>query len=77
MGPIKLTASEWSVLDSLWQENPQTVMQLVSKLGKTVGLSTAKPLARGNPIHPLWNRSKRRSRRRAPSWIGCTGAAWG
>lgn len=37
MGPIKLTASEWSVLDSLWQENPQTVMQLVSKLGKTVG----------------------------------------
>ena len=37
MGPIKLTASEWSVLDSLWQENPQTGMQLVSKLGKTVG----------------------------------------
>ena len=37
MGPIKLTASEWSVLDSLWQENPQTVMQLVSNLGKTVG----------------------------------------
>ena len=37
MGPIKLTASEWSVLDSLWQENPQTVMQLVSNLGRTVG----------------------------------------
>ena len=37
MGPIKLTASEWSVLDSLWQERPQTVMQLVSNLGRTVG----------------------------------------
>ena len=37
MGPIKLTASEWSVLDSLWQESPQTVMQLVSNLGRTVG----------------------------------------
>ena len=37
MGPIKLTASEWSVLDSLWQESPQTVMQLVSRLGERVG----------------------------------------
>ena len=37
MGPIKLTASEWSVLDSLWQESPKTVMQLVSNLGRTVG----------------------------------------
>ena len=37
MGPIKLTASEWSVLDSLWQGSPQTVMQLVSNLGRTVG----------------------------------------
>ena len=37
MGPIKLTASEWSVLDSLWQENPQTVMQLVADLGDRVG----------------------------------------
>ena len=37
MGPIKLTAIEWSVLDSLWQESPQTVMQLVSNLGRTVG----------------------------------------
>lgn len=37
MGQIKLTGSEWSVLDSLWQESPQTVMQLVANLGKTVG----------------------------------------
>ena len=37
MGPIKLTASEWSVLDSLWQESPPTVMQLGSNLGRTVG----------------------------------------
>ena len=34
---VKLTASEWSVLDSLWQESPQTVMQLVANLSKTVG----------------------------------------
>ncbi len=37
MGQIKLTGSEWSVLDCLWQESPQTVMQLVSNLGRTVG----------------------------------------
>lgn len=37
MKPIKLTGSEWSVLDCLWQENPQTVMQLVANLGKNVG----------------------------------------
>lgn len=37
MGQTKLTGSEWSVLDSLWQESPQTVMQLVANLGKTVG----------------------------------------
>ena len=37
MEQTKLTTSEWSVLDSLWQESPQTVMQLVANLGKTVG----------------------------------------
>lgn len=37
MEPIKLTGSEWNVLDSLWRENPQTVMQLVANLSKTVG----------------------------------------
>ena len=37
MGQIKLTGSEWSVLDSLWQESPQTVMQLVANLSKSVG----------------------------------------
>ena len=37
MEQIKLTGGEWSVLDCLWAESPQTVMQLVSKLGKTVG----------------------------------------
>ena len=37
MGQIKLTGSEWNVLDSLWRESPQTVMQLVANLGKTVG----------------------------------------
>ena len=34
METIKLTGSEWSVLDCLWEENPQTVMQLVAQLGK-------------------------------------------
>ena len=37
MGQIKLTGSEWSVLDCLWRESPQTVMQLVANLGKSVG----------------------------------------
>ena len=37
MEPIKLTGSEWSVLDCLWRENPQTVMQMVANLSKTVG----------------------------------------
>lgn len=37
MDQIKLTGSEWSVLESLWQTNPQTVMQLVANLGKSVG----------------------------------------
>ncbi len=37
MENIKLTGSEWSVLDCLWEKSPQTVMQLVSNLGRTVG----------------------------------------
>ena len=37
MEPVKLTGSEWSVLDSLWRENPQTVMQLVANLRQTGG----------------------------------------
>lgn len=34
---IKLTASEWSVLTSLWERSPQTVMQLVADLSERVG----------------------------------------
>ena len=37
MEQIKLTGGEWSVLDCLWAESPQTVMQLVSRLGERVG----------------------------------------
>ena len=37
MEQIKLTSGEWSVLDCLWAESPQTVMQLVSRLGERVG----------------------------------------
>ena len=33
MENIKLTGSEWSVLDCLWEKSPQTVMQLVARLG--------------------------------------------
>ena len=32
-----MTGSEWSVLDSLWQKSPQTEMQLVANLSKSVG----------------------------------------
>ena len=34
---VKLTASEWSVLDCLWEDSPRTVMQLVADLGDRVG----------------------------------------
>ena len=37
MEQIKLTGGECSVLDCLWAESPQTVMQLVSRLGERVG----------------------------------------
>ena len=37
MENIKLTGSEWSVLDCLWEKSPQTVMQLVARLGERVG----------------------------------------
>lgn len=37
MANVHLTASEWSVLDCLWEESPQSVMQLVAKLGEKVG----------------------------------------
>lgn len=36
MEQIRLTGSEWSVLDCLWERHPQTVMQLVAELGKKV-----------------------------------------
>lgn len=37
MEHIRLTGSEWSVLDCLWERSPQSVMQLVSALGEKVG----------------------------------------
>lgn len=37
MERIQLTGSEWNVLSCLWEESPQTVMQLVSRLGGEVG----------------------------------------
>lgn len=37
MTPVKLTASEWNVLECLWEKSPQTVMQLVANLREKVG----------------------------------------
>lgn len=37
MEPIRIKNSEWNVLNCLWEKNPQTVMQLVAKLGESVG----------------------------------------
>lgn len=34
---VHLTASEWYVLDCLWQQAPQTVMELVGELNRRVG----------------------------------------
>ena len=37
MKPVHLTGGEWNVLDCLWDNSPQTVMELVSVLGEKVG----------------------------------------
>ena len=37
MEPVKLNASEWNVLNCLWEEHPRTVMQLVAALGDRPG----------------------------------------
>ena len=37
MTSVKLTVSEWNVLECLWEKSPQTVMQLVARLGERVG----------------------------------------
>ncbi len=37
MGGIKLTSSEWNVLNCLWEHSPRTVMQIVGELEQTVG----------------------------------------
>ena len=37
MSNVHLTASEWSVLDCLWEESPLSVMQLVARLSEKVG----------------------------------------
>lgn len=34
---IRLTGGEWSVLSCLWEKSPQSVMQLVNALEKSVG----------------------------------------
>ena len=36
MGSIKLNASEWNVLNCLWENHPRTVMQLVADLEEAV-----------------------------------------
>ena len=37
MGSMKLNASEWNVLNCLWENHPRTVMQLVADLEESVG----------------------------------------
>ena len=37
MGSMKLNASEWNVLNCLWENHPRTVMQLVADLEASVG----------------------------------------
>ena len=37
MEPTKLNASEWNVLNCLWENHPRTVMQLVADLEAAVG----------------------------------------
>lgn len=35
----QISASDWKVLERLWEENPQTLMQLVHTLSKEIGWS--------------------------------------
>ena len=37
MEQIKLTSSEWNVLNCLWEDSPRTVMQISGELERTVG----------------------------------------
>ena len=37
MDALKLNASEWNVLNCLWENHPRTVMQLVADLEASVG----------------------------------------
>ncbi len=37
MDELKLSASEWNVLNCLWSDSPRTVMQLVAELEQSVG----------------------------------------
>ncbi|MDE7172693.1 MAG: BlaI/MecI/CopY family transcriptional regulator [Oscillospiraceae bacterium] len=37
MENMKLNASEWNVLNCLWENHPRTVMQLVAELEESVG----------------------------------------
>ncbi|MCI9121699.1 MAG: BlaI/MecI/CopY family transcriptional regulator [Oscillibacter sp.] len=37
MEHIKLTSSEWNVLNCLWEHSPRTVMQISGQLEQTVG----------------------------------------
>ena len=37
MDSVKLTSSEWNILNLLWEDSPRTVMQLSNELEKTVG----------------------------------------
>ena len=37
MGDTLLTGGEWNVMRELWEQSPQTLMQLVGKLAENVG----------------------------------------
>ena len=37
MDGTKLTASEWNILNFLWESGPSTVMQIVGEMERTVG----------------------------------------
>ncbi len=37
MDGVKLTSSEWNILNCLWEHNPCPLLQLVGELEKTVG----------------------------------------
>ena len=75
MKDIHVTDSEWYVLDCLWQQSPQTAMELVEALSRRVGWAkstTLTTLRRMEAKGLLAGETVGRSRRYTPLAVSYT-----